>query len=110
MQLSQGPRLRRRFAAALFCATLASAVGPARAADPVRGADVYNRYCIGCHGVNGISVVPNAPNFARKESLMQPDFNLLSSIKAGKNTMPAFFGILSDNDIYNVIAYLRTLK
>jgi cytochrome c6 len=54
--------------------------------------------------------MPNAPNFARSESLLQPDPLLLTSIKNGKNAMPAFRGILSDPDIMDVIVYLRTLN
>jgi cytochrome c6 len=54
--------------------------------------------------------MPNAPNFARNESLLQPDLSLLASIKTGKNAMPAYQGILSDQDILNVIVYLRTLN
>ena len=60
--------------------------------------------------MSGISVMPGAPNFARGERLLQPDLMLLATIKAGKNVMPSFQGILSDNDILNVIAYIRTLN
>jgi cytochrome c6 len=35
---------------------------------------------------------------------------LLISIKSGKTAMPAYRGVLSDQDILNVIAYLRTLN
>ena len=41
---------------------------------------------------------------------MQPDLLLLTSIKNGKNAMPAYQGILSDSDIMDVIVYLRTLN
>lgn len=54
--------------------------------------------------------MPNAPNFARGESLLRPDLSILTSIKNGKDAMPAYQGILSDPDIMNVIVYLRTLN
>ena len=54
-------------------------------------------------------VLPEAPNLARGEGLMQPDMMLLVSIKTGKNAMPGFMGILKDQDILDVIAYTRTL-
>jgi len=41
---------------------------------------------------------------------MQPDLTLLASIKNGVNTMPAYQGILKDQDILDVIVYLRTLN
>lgn len=79
------------------------------AADPVKGGQIYSTYCAGCHGQAGVSMMPGAPNFATQERMMQPDAVLLANIKAGKNAMPAFQGIVSDSDIMNVIAFLRTL-
>ena len=54
--------------------------------------------------------MPNAPNFDRGDALLRPDFTLLASIRAGKNAMPAFQGILADREIMDVIAYVRTLR
>lgn len=51
-----------------------------------------------------------APNFAQSEGLMSPDRTLLISIQTGKAAMPAYRGVLSDQDILDVIAYLRTLN
>jgi mono/diheme cytochrome c family protein len=81
-----------------------------RAADTIKGGEVYAEHCASCHGASGMSVMPNAPNFAQNESLMQPDPSLLTSIRNGKNAMPAYQGILSDRDILDVIVYLRTLN
>ena len=86
------------------------AVTPARAADVIKGGQVYTRHCAACHGPNGISVMPGAPHLARGERLMQPDLALLGSLKSGKNAMPAYLGILSDREILDVIAYSRTLR
>jgi cytochrome c6 len=41
---------------------------------------------------------------------MQPDPVLVQSIKAGRNAMPGFQGLLRDRDILDVIAYARTLR
>jgi cytochrome c6 len=54
--------------------------------------------------------MPDAPSFALGENLLQPDSSLLTSIKNGKNAMPAYEGILSDSDILDVVVYLRTLN
>jgi len=87
----------------------ASAVG-ASAADVAAGQRIYQMHCVGCHGIAGQSPIPNAPNFSRSERLMQPDMALMMSIKAGKMAMPSFNGILRDQQILDVIAYLRTLQ
>jgi len=84
--------------------------GLSHAADTNKGAELYAMHCATCHGVSGISVMPGAPNFAQSEGLMSPDGALLISIKSGKVAMPAYRGVLSDQDILNVIAYLRTLN
>lgn len=84
--------------------------GPARAADVFRGAEVYRMHCASCHGPSGISVMPGAPNLARGEGLMMPDVQLVASVQRGRNAMPGYLGILNDRDIYNVIAYARTLR
>jgi cytochrome c6 len=80
------------------------------AADTIKGAEVYAKHCAACHGISGVSVMLGAPDFAQNEGLMSPDGALLISIQSGKAAMPAYRGILSDQDILNVIAYLRTLN
>jgi len=89
---------------------LALGAGTSRAADTIKGGELYVVHCALCHGASGISVMTGAPNFARSESLLQPDPLLMVSIKNGKNAMPAYQGILSDSDIMDVIVYLRTLN
>jgi cytochrome c6 len=81
-----------------------------QAADTVKGGELYRLHCALCHGLSGVNIMPNAPNFTRGESLLQPDLSLLASIKSGKNAMPSYNGILSDQDILDVIVYLRTLN
>lgn len=79
------------------------------AANPARGAGIYTNHCAVCHSPSGHGVMPGAPNLARGDRLQQSDAALLSSIKAGRNAMPGYQGILSDLDLLDVIAYLRTL-
>ena len=84
--------------------------GASHAADMIKGGNLYATHCAACHGVSGVSMMPGAPSFARGEGLLQADLALLVAIKSGKNVMPAFQGVLSDRDILDVIAYLRTLN
>lgn len=83
--------------------------GTSNAADTNKGQQLFAANCAICHGQSGRSVMPGAPNFDRGEGLMRPDFTLLASIRAGKNAMPAYQGLLTDRDILDVIAFLRTL-
>lgn len=89
---------------------LAAASDGAAAADIQRGATLYSTHCALCHGSNGVPVMPGAPNFRRIENLMRPDMHLLGAVRNGKGAMPAFFGVLRDREILDVIAYLRTLS
>lgn len=86
------------------------ALAPAAAADVENGRQVYARHCAECHGVRGNPTMPGAPNFSRLERLMQPDPVLVGKIKAGKNAMPSFFGLLRDRELFDVVAYIRTLR
>jgi len=99
--------MRRALTATMLACAFAA---PAGAADVFKGRETYVNYCAACHGPAGLAVMPGAPNFARGDRLMQPDTALLMSIRGGRNAMPAFAGVLRDQEILNVIAFLRTLR
>ena len=80
------------------------------AADINNGRQIYNLHCASCHGASGMSVMPGAPNIARGAALMQADAAIATSIRNGKNAMPAYVGILKDQAILDVIAYMRTFR
>jgi len=96
---------------ALACSLiLLGFAGKAHAADPRKGAKIYGEYCTDCHGNRGVPNMPGVPDFSRNQHLMQSDLVLVKSISVGKGMMPAFQGRLSESDILDVIAYLRTLQ
>lgn len=82
----------------------------ASAADPANGQRIYLMHCAGCHGENGRSTNPNAPNLARSTGLNKPDAVLVDKVRSGSASMPPFFGILKENELYDVIGYVRTLR
>lgn len=82
----------------------------ARGADVFRGGELYRRHCAQCHGDDGRPVMPTAPDFTRRERLLQPDPVLLQALRAGKGAMPGYQGLLRDRDLLDVIAFLRTLQ
>ena len=82
----------------------------AQSSDVGKGQSVYKQRCAMCHGPNGKGSMAGTPNFKRREGLLQSDPSLLKRIKAGKNACPAYQGILTDQKIYDAIAYIRTLS
>lgn len=79
------------------------------AADLVRGAELYQRHCANCHGQDGVSTWPGAPNIARREGMLQTDQALLQKLRVGRGAKPGFQGLMSDPDILSTIAYSRML-
>jgi mono/diheme cytochrome c family protein len=80
-----------------------------------RGARVFQRSCSGCHGPDGRGVMrlgltrpPRDLTDAAFHASVSDD-DLRRVIRVGKNQMPAFGGLLGDEDLNNVIAFIRTL-
>ncbi len=85
------------------------AVGVAHAGDSQRGRQIYIDHCAGCHGLTGLPTMAAVPAFSRGEGVMKPDQELLALIKRGKNVMPGYEGLLTDMEIRDTLAYIRTL-
>lgn len=66
------------------------------------------RECMACHGAAGEGKLPGLPNFKEDQTLFKTDSALGDIIRDGKGVMPSFNGLLKDEDIRNVVAYLRT--
>lgn len=84
----------------------------------VEGAGVYKVYCASCHGETGLgdgaagmSLVPAPKNLAELGGLVSDDY-LFWRIYTGKSgtAMVAWKGILSDEQIWQVVALIRTLE
>lgn len=99
-----------RTAGPILAVLLLGAALPAWSADTVAGREAYSNYCATCHGADGRGALPGVPNFARGEALMRGDIQLFRLIESGSGAMPGFRGILSEQRILDVVAYLRTLQ
>ena len=97
-------------AAAMLALAGLMAAQSAQAADPRNGAKLYNMHCSSCHSVNGRGGMPGVPDFSRGGALFKPDAKLVSVIEQGAGIMPAYRGLMSTNDILDVIAHLRTFR
>lgn len=83
---------------------------PAHAGDIFNGKEVYELHCEGCHGADGASFEPGVPDFTRGESLFAPDSELVQRLREGSAMKPSFRGLLTDEELRDVIAYVRTLQ
>jgi mono/diheme cytochrome c family protein len=93
-----------------------SAAGPG---DAVKGKAIYEQRCAACHGPQGKGdgptgkvLVPPAADFTSAASRKKTEADLLKIIENGKppTAMVAWKGQLSDQEIRDVLAYVKTLR
>ena len=84
-------------------------VGAAQAGDPQRGRQIYIDHCAGCHGRTGSPTMAAVPAFSRGEGVMKSDHELLAFIKRGQGVMPGYDGLLTEMEIRDTLAFIRTL-
>jgi mono/diheme cytochrome c family protein len=80
------------------------------------GADTYKAQCAKCHGADGLAATPMAKamkvlSFKDPAMVKASDAQFIASTTDGKGKMmPAYKGKLTDAQIKDVIAYIRTLQ
>jgi len=81
------------------------------------GQALYVKTCAACHGKTGLGDGPKskslktAPtNFSKAEFQSQTDGEHFYKTKTGRADMPKYEGKMSDDDIWNVVNYMRTFK
>ena len=74
------------------------------------GAEIYPRFCGGCHGFNGISTYVNSPSFALGERLHKSDDELAASIRNGLGEMPSWEFMLQPAEIEALVSYVRSFE
>ena len=102
-------QIRLRFAATclVFCAVALSSVARAAEGDVDQGRDTYQDLCSTCHGRDMVS--PGTLSFDLRK-FPKDDFDRFKrSVLNGKGTaMPAWTGKISDEDIVNLWAYVKS--
>lgn len=78
-------------------------------------ASVYKSKCQICHGPDGKGDTPAGKKIGAKdlhtpEVSKQTDAELFGIVKKGKDKMPAYASKLSDDQINDLIKYIRSLK
>ena len=116
-------RVFRSLAASFFLCSALVATGFAEQGDPKAGKETYDKTCSMCHGPAGkgdgpaAAALPTKPRNHTDGQYMNPlkDDYLFKIIKEGGASvgkaqfMPAWGSQIKDPDIWNVIAYIRTL-
>jgi mono/diheme cytochrome c family protein len=88
-------------------------MGPLGASAQSAGA-TYKARCAGCHGVDGKgNTAPGKAlgvhDFSSAEVTKMSDTDLVTTVSAGKNKMPAYGKSLKDPEIKDLVAYIREL-
>jgi mono/diheme cytochrome c family protein len=90
--------------------------GEDEAAEVARGEELYDRYCISCHGGEtggDIADVP-PPHNAQGHTWHHPDCQLVDVVldglppREGYPQMPAFRNQLDEEDVMAILAHIRT--
>jgi cytochrome c6 len=81
---------------------------PATAQD---AASTFKSKCAMCHGADGKGGKMGTKDFASPDTQSQTDAQLIETITKGKPPrMPAYGGKISDAEIKDLVAYIRTFK
>ncbi len=81
------------------------------AGDAGRGKVIYEKNCLGCHGKTGAGVGGATPNLTDpKRMTALSDQHLFDVITSGRpgTGMPAWGTVLTEQDRWNVVSYVRT--
>jgi mono/diheme cytochrome c family protein len=81
------------------------------------GMALYIKNCASCHGKTGLGdgvkarALKDFPgDFSKAEFQNQTDGDHFFKTKTGRGEMPKYAGKLSDDDIWNIVNYMRTFK
>jgi mono/diheme cytochrome c family protein len=81
------------------------------------GMALFTKNCSSCHGKTGLGdgvkarTLKDSPgDFTKPAFQTQADGEIFYKTKTGRGDMPKYEGKLADEDIWNIINYLRTLK
>jgi cytochrome c6 len=97
----------------LSCIALTIACGPtaSNSSNPgnaASGQAVFTKYCADCHGLKGEgSMITRSANLKTDKLVSYTDEQMITSITNGKGVMPAFKTILTQNQINDVVKYIR---
>lgn len=75
-----------------------------------KAADVYKAKCAACHGADGSKAMMGSKPLNGADVKAMSDADINAEITNGKGKMPAYKGKLTDAQITDLVAYIRTLQ
>jgi mono/diheme cytochrome c family protein len=105
------------FSASCFIvAGLEVQLASAASGDLTKGKLIYETNCLMCHGASGkgdgpisAGLKPSAADLTGPKAKAKSDKDLLTVIQDGRGVMPAWKFQLKEQDVQNVLAYIRSL-
>lgn len=83
----------------------------------VKGERIYAKICWSCHGIKGegngsagASFTKTPMNFIAKSFQKQTDGEIVWKISIGRGNMPSYSELLSENQRWQLVSYLRTFN
>lgn len=90
--------------------------------DPIAGEETFQVYCASCHGERGLgdgvasaSLDPHPQNLAENQKKMSDAYLFWRIAEGGmmepfSSAMPSWKGILGDDQIWDIVSFIRTLS
>jgi len=82
-----------------------------------KGKSIFKTYCVVCHGASGLgdgvggkALDPKPANFHSSRVQNQVDGELFWKMSNGRNAMIAWKGVISEEDRWHLVNFLRTFK
>lgn len=75
-----------------------------------RGEAVFETFCAGCHGPNGLALYPGAPSFALGDRMDKPRQELMASVLGGHDRMPSWYGALPTPWLEDALDFVPQLE
>ncbi len=99
----------------MFVLAAAMVLGTAKLVPAQDAADLYKTKCMSCHGADGkgdtaIGKKLEVRDFHSPAVAKESDQELFEITKKGKNKMPAYDKKLTDDQIKDLVKYIRALK
>lgn len=84
---------------------------PAQLPSTTKGLEVYDSFCLDCHGPNGTGVVPGARDFRDLDYIRgETPQDFYAAVTEGRNDMPAYSESLSSDERWDVVFYIWRLS
>ena len=76
-----------------------------------KGAKIYKQFCVACHGLDGKMAINGAKDLSASTLSLEERIEIITNGKTSEaGVMQAFKGLVPEEGIQNVAAYIETLR